>query len=149
MGITLIYNVQNLVGQCPMTDYYICSEVCNLRGLHISFCVESRRRAARQKRKGSAQENGGTVHHEVLADGIRQRKPQQHPNSGLGTLFYCGLNCWMHFVVVVLCGCFMLFFLWSVATMTASILTCTCTVFQISFSSFLSVKDSQWDAYSV
>lgn len=93
MGITLIYNVQNLVGQCPMTDYYICSEVCNLRGLHISFCVESRRRAARQKRKGSAQENGGTVHHEVLADGIRQRKPQQHPNSGLGTLFYCGLNC--------------------------------------------------------
>ena len=40
MGITLIYNVQNLVGQCPMTDYYICSKVCNLRGLHISFCVE-------------------------------------------------------------------------------------------------------------
>ena len=27
MGITLIYNFQNLVGQCPITDYYICSKV--------------------------------------------------------------------------------------------------------------------------
>lgn len=46
--------------------------------------INRRRRAARQKRKGSAQENGGTVHHEVLADGVRQRKPQlQHPTSGL------------------------------------------------------------------
>lgn len=44
--------------------------------------INRRRRAARQKRKGSTQENGGTVHHEVLTDGIRHRKPQQHPNSG-------------------------------------------------------------------
>jgi len=61
---------------------------CNGGGLQISFYVEIRRRAARQKRKGSAQENGGTVHHEVLADGMRQRKPQQHSNSALGTFAF-------------------------------------------------------------
>jgi len=71
-----------------MADCYITSIGCNFRGLHVFFHVDLRRRAARQKRKGSTQENGGTVHHEVLADGIRHRKPQQHPNSGPGTCFF-------------------------------------------------------------
>ena len=46
------------------------------------------------------------MHHEVLGDGIRQRKPQQHPNSGLGTLLcyelFDSLCCsvWLFFFVV-------------------------------------------------
>ena len=46
-----------------------------------------RRRAARQKRKSSTQENGGTVPHDALiTNGIRQRKAQQPAGSGSGKL---------------------------------------------------------------
>ena len=52
-----------------------------------------RRRAARQKRKSSAQENGGTGHHDALTDGIRQRKPHQPVNSPSGRFSYLFVFC--------------------------------------------------------
>ena len=65
------------------------------------------------------------MHHEVLGDGIRQRKPQQHPNSGLGTLLcyelFDSLCCsvWLFFLLFVRMISFCL------VTMTPLILTCT------------------------
>ena len=47
-----------------------------------------RRRAARQKRKSSAHDNGATVPHGVLlTNGIRQRKAQPPAGSGPGKCF--------------------------------------------------------------
>ena len=41
-----------------------------------------RRRAARQKRKSSGQENGGIVLNEMMTDGMRQRKMTQPVCTG-------------------------------------------------------------------
>jgi len=47
------------------------------------------RAAARQKRKGSGQENGGTVSHNgLIINGVRQRKTQQAAESGPGKGYF-------------------------------------------------------------
>ena len=44
--------------------------------------MHQRRRAARQKRKSSGQENGGIVLNEMMTDGMRQRKMTQPVCTG-------------------------------------------------------------------